>query len=172
MPLPLRWALIAVPLLAAACDASAEKARAKASASAPGTEETMLRQRGRVTIRTREGLQIGLDVEIASDDRERARGLMFRRTLPEMAGMIFVFPGAPEVHSFWMKNTLLPLDMLFIDEGGAVVGIVESAEPLTTHPRDVGRPSVRVLEVNGGWCRRHGVAPGDRVALQGQFDLR
>lgn len=131
----------------------------------------MLSQRGKVTVRTRGGNELRLDVEIASNDADRSRGLMFRKAMPEDAGMIFVFPETAE-HSFWMRNTLISLDMLFLDAAGVVVGIVEKAAPLTDTPRTVERDSKYVLEVNGGWAARHGVAPGDQVTLEGLFDLR
>jgi len=131
----------------------------------------MLSQRGKVTLKTRAGAEFRLDVEIASDDPSRSRGLMFRRTMPESAGMVFVFPEESH-HSFWMKNTYLPLDMLFIDAKGTIVGIVENAEPKTLTSRSVEGDSTYVLEVNGGWCARHGVAAGDQMILEGMYDLR
>jgi uncharacterized membrane protein (UPF0127 family) len=79
--------------------------------------------------------------------------------------MLFLF-SENEPRAFWMKNTLLSLDMLFIDDGGRVVGLIERAEPLTTSPRDPGVPSRYVLEVIGGWAKRHGVRPGDRVRFE------
>jgi uncharacterized membrane protein (UPF0127 family) len=90
---------------------------------------------------------------------------MNRRQLAPEAGMLFLF-SENEPRAFWMKNTLIPLDMLFIDDGGRVVGLVERAEPLTTSPRDPGVASRYVLEVNGGWSARHGVRPGDRVVFE------
>ena len=140
-------------------------------APGPEPESQMLSQRGKVTLRTREGRELRLEVEIASDDPSRTRGLMFRRTMPEMSGMVFVFP-EESFHSFWMKNTLIPLDMLFIDSKGQVVGIVESAEPRTVTGRSVQGDSQLVLEVNGGFCARHGVAAGDSVVLEGMYDLK
>jgi uncharacterized membrane protein (UPF0127 family) len=140
-------------------------------ARAADAEVRMLSQRGKVTIRTGDGRQLQLDVEIASNDPDRARGLMFRKTMPEMAGMIFVFPD-DVVRSFWMKNTYLPLDMLFIAADGKVVGIVENAEPLTVTPRSVDANAKYVLEVNGGWCARHGVVKGDKVSLEGSYQLQ
>jgi uncharacterized membrane protein (UPF0127 family) len=80
--------------------------------------------------------------------------------------MLFLFE-ASEVRAFWMKNTLIPLDMIFIDDGGRVAGIVREAEPLTLTPRTPGVPARFVLEVRGGWAARHGVAPGDRVRFEG-----
>ena len=85
--------------------------------------------------------------------------------------MIFVFP-EESLRSFWMKNTLIPLDMLFVDAKGKVIGIVENAEPRTLASRSVEGDSKFVLEVAGGWCARHGVAAGDTLALEGMYDLK
>ena len=119
----------------------------------------------RVVIETAAGARLPVNVEVARTDAERARGLMFRRALAPDAGMIFLFEESAE-HGFWMQNTLIPLDMIFIDDGGRIVGIVERAAPLTTTLRTVGVPSRYVLEVNGGWSASHGVARGDRVRVE------
>lgn len=103
-------------------------------------------------------------VEVAADPAARERGLMFRQRLDEDRGMLFVFEDEEE-HSFWMKNTLIPLDMIFISGEGRVVGVVSRAEPLSLEPRSGGRCRF-VLEVAGGWARARGVAPGDRVRLE------
>ena len=103
-----------------------------------------------------------MTVELARTDDERARGLMYRRELAPEAGMLFLFSES-EQRAFWMKNTLIPLDMLFIDDGGRVVGLVERAEPLTTSPRDPGRPQplrARGERRLGGAPRRRGRATG------------
>lgn len=105
-------------------------------------------------------------VEVARTDEERAMGLMHRRSLAEDAGMLFIFTESDD-HSFWMRNTLIPLDMIFIGEDGRVVGIVERAEPLTLTQRSVGKPSRYVLEVNGGWSAARGVRVGDVVRFEG-----
>jgi uncharacterized membrane protein (UPF0127 family) len=104
-------------------------------------------------------------VEVADDDARRERGLMFRRDLPEDRGMLFVF-GAEGEHPFWMKDTLIPLDMIFIDSGGRITGIVERAQPLSLQLRS-GGPSRFVLEVQGGWAARRGVKAGDTARLEG-----
>jgi uncharacterized protein len=121
--------------------------------------------RPRVVIEGPSGRASTVDVEIARTPAEQERGLMYRRDLAADAGMIFVFPAEAE-HAFWMKNTFIPLDMIFIADGGAVVGIVESAEPMTTTPRTVHKPSRYVLEVNGGWSAAHAVKPGDLARLE------
>ena len=107
-----------------------------------------------------------MQVEIADDQAERERGLMFRDHLDENAGMIFVF-GASRVVYFWMKNTRIPLDMIFADSDGRVVGIVAEAKPYSEQTVGPGLPSQYVLEVNGGFCRRHGIAVGDWLRFSG-----
>jgi len=91
-------------------------------------------------------------VEIAGDEASRARGLMYRRSLEPDRGMIFVFP-ASEEHTFWMHNTLIALDMIFLDEGRAVIGVVANAVPQTDTPRTLGKPSRYVVEVAAGGTR-------------------
>jgi uncharacterized membrane protein (UPF0127 family) len=111
---------------------------------------------------TKQGVRV-FSVELARNDEERARGLMFRRELPEGRGMLFDFEREQEV-SFWMKNTYIPLDMIFIRADGRIHRIAENTTPesLTAVP---SRGPVRaVLEVIAGTARKLGVAPGDRVA--------
>jgi uncharacterized membrane protein (UPF0127 family) len=103
-------------------------------------------------------------VEIAADDAARTRGLMFRRNLPANTGMLFVFQSADE-HAFWMHNTLISLDLIFLGDDRAVVGIYPSAAPQTDAPRSVGKPSRYVVEVSAGEAAAHGVRPGARVAF-------
>ncbi len=103
-------------------------------------------------------------VELATSEDQIRKGLMYRREMPEEAGMLFKLDGRKD-HTFWMHNTCIPLDMMFVDEDGLIVGIVEAAEPITDDTRSVGCPSRYVLEVNAGYTRRHGVAPGQRLAL-------
>ncbi len=105
-------------------------------------------------------------VEIADNEASRERGLMFRAHLDEDAGMIFVFR-APSVVYFWMKNTEIPLDMIFADQNGRIVGIVAQAKPYSEKTVGPGKPAQYVLEVNGGFCRRHGIATGDWMRFAG-----
>ena len=103
-------------------------------------------------------------VEVAADPAARERGLMFRRRLEEGRGMLFVFEEEQE-QSFWMKNTLIPLDMIFVSAEGRVVTVISRAEPLSLSPR-IGGPCRYVLEVPGGWAEARGVKRGDRVRLE------
>ena len=102
-------------------------------------------------------------VELASNDAERTRGLMFRKELPEGRGMLFDF-GVDQDIAMWMKNTLIPLDMLFIRADGRIAHIAENTEPLSTKIIRSGGPVRAVLEVAGGTAKKLGIAVGDRVA--------
>jgi len=117
-----------------------------------------------VAIQTASGNRLRVQAEVARTDDERERGLMFRRKLAPEAGMLFVMPGDRD-WTFWMKNTLIPLDLVFADKDGRVVGVVEDARPLDESSRKAGTPSRYVLEVNGGWCQKHGVGVGATLGL-------
>lgn len=103
-----------------------------------------------------------LTVELARTPHETERGLMYRTSMPEDHGMLFYLSERDD-HSFWMHNTCISLDMLFVDELGTIVGILEEVPTLNDEPRGVGRMSTHVLEVNAGWCRRHGVRAGQKL---------
>jgi uncharacterized membrane protein (UPF0127 family) len=111
-------------------------------------------------------VDVHVKVEVARSDDERHRGLMFRQSLEAGRGMLFLW-SAPEPLKFWMKNTYIPLDMIFIDHDHRVVGVEENAEPLTTNPRGPDEDSQFVLEVPGGWAHAHGVERGVVVRFVG-----
>lgn len=98
-------------------------------------------------------------VELADTPEERATGLMHRESMPASAGMLFVYE-APTRAMFWMKNTLIPLDMIFMDATGRVTAIHSDAIPHDETPIDGGSGVFAVLEINGGMARRMGIAPG------------
>lgn len=102
------------------------------------------------------------DVEVAATDEEKACGLMLRQHLRRDQGMLFDYR-PPQPAFMWMANTLIPLDMLFIDADGRIVHIERRAEPMTTTPRGTRRPVAGVLEVLAGTVDRLGVREGDRV---------
>lgn len=105
-------------------------------------------------------------VEIADTPDARELGLMYRNHLDENAGMLFIFPNPGAMH-FWMKNTVIPLDMLFADANGKVLGIVVNAQPYSEAMVGGFGGTLYVLEVNGGYVARHRIATGDRLEFQG-----
>jgi uncharacterized protein len=113
---------------------------------------------GRVDLRWPGGSE-SFAVEVADEPAERSRGLMFRETLDPAAGMLFVYE-KPRRASFWMKNTLIPLDMIFADPTGKVTRVHSNAIPGDTTPIDGGDGVAFVLEINGGLAARLGIGPG------------
>lgn len=107
--------------------------------------------------------QMRFSVEIADDRAERAQGLMFRERMARTAGMLFIYD-TPEPLSFWMRNTLISLDLLFLDETGTVVSIHENAVPLDETPISGGDdPLLAVLEINGGLSKQLGITVGTQL---------
>jgi len=104
------------------------------------------------------------EVELATTEAEREKGLMFRKQLPEGHGMLFDFHQEQEV-SFWMQNTYIPLDMIFIRGDGSILRIAENTTPLSTKLVPSNGPVRAVLEVIGGTAEKLGIVPGDRVAF-------
>jgi uncharacterized membrane protein (UPF0127 family) len=101
-------------------------------------------------------------VELASNELERERGLMFRKELPEGYGMLFDFH-TDQTANFWMRNTYIPLDIIFIKSDGHILRIAERAKPMSDDLIPSGGPIRAVLEVIGGTARKLGIAPGDTV---------
>ncbi len=109
-------------------------------------------------------------VEIADDDEERARGLMYREKLAKNQGMLFVFP-KEEPRAFWMKNTLIPLDMIFLDGQQTIVSIQKQAKPCGKQPvcplYESRKPAKYVLEINGGVATKLKLKEGEKITLDG-----
>lgn len=149
-----------------AAESKAESARATEPQPSPapkklGTPQPKL-PLGTVVLEAAPRAPITLKVEVASTDAQRQTGMMFRESIGEDEGMLFVF--STERHnSFWMHNTLIPLDMLFIDSEWKVVGVVQNATPQTDDPRNVPKMSQYVLEVKGGFAARNGLGPDTLV---------
>ena len=114
---------------------------------------------GTVELRGDSGAAMRFTVELADSDAERAQGLMHRDTMALSSGMLFAYP-APQRASFWMKNTLIPLDMIFADATGVVTRIHSNAVPLDKTSIDGGEGVSFVLEINGGLARRLGLKAG------------
>lgn len=102
-----------------------------------------------------------LDVEVASDQGQRAQGLMHRTEMPANQGMLFVYP-APAYFCMWMKNTKIPLSVAFVDAQGRIINIADMA-PQTDTNHCTERNATYALEVNRGWFARHGVQPGAQI---------
>jgi uncharacterized membrane protein (UPF0127 family) len=130
---------------------------------APAAPQVPLASYGKseLTIETAGGKQ-HFAVEEAKTPQQMAQGLMYRRAMAADAGMLFEYERAQPV-SFWMKNTLIPLDMLFIGADGVVLDIHERAVPLSLDPIGTDKPVLAVLELNGGTVSRLGIKRGDRI---------
>lgn len=145
-----RSILIAAVLALAACLAPV---LARAQLAAFGKSE--------LTIVTAGGNQ-HFTIEEAKTPEQMTQGLMYRRAMPADAGMLFEYEH-PQPAAFWMKNTLIPLDMLFIATDGTVLDIHERAVPLSLDPIGTDQPVLAVLELNGGTVSRLGIKRGDKV---------
>lgn len=100
----------------------------------------------------------------ATDEQSRITGLMFQKTLPEKAGMVFDF-GETQIVNMWMRNTILPLDMIFFDNTGKVVHIAVNTEPFSLDIISSEKPAKFVLEVNAGIAKKFGLNVGDHVTF-------
>jgi uncharacterized protein len=164
--------ILLVLLLLAGCDGGAAEVGGSAAtptkprAEASGTESSGA-ELPTVTIDASSGEKVEVRVEIADDDAERARGLMHRTALAENRGMLFVFRREEQL-SFWMKDTLIPLSIAFIDSEGRIVDI-QNMKPLDDDPPSYvsAEPARYALEVNRGFFEERGVEVGDRAELPG-----
>jgi uncharacterized membrane protein (UPF0127 family) len=143
-------------LLAVACVVPAAPARAQAALSTPPQQLEPL------TIVTASG-EHTFQIEVARTDEQRARGLMFRRFMPEDRGMLFDFKNEQPI-MMWMRNTYIPLDMIFIARDGRVINVAENTEPLSERTIASAAPAFAVLEVNAGISRKIGLKAGDRIS--------
>ncbi|MDO9487814.1 MAG: DUF192 domain-containing protein [Sphingomonadaceae bacterium] len=145
-------ALFALAPLAACNDPFIDEA----AAATPAPLET-------VTVRIKTGTKVhSYRAEVARTPEQQSRGLMYRTTMPRDAGMIFLFP-EPRMASFWMANTYVPLDIIFISAEGRVVNVGEGVPLSTATVESTGLAST-VLELNRGEAARIGLKPGDRIS--------
>lgn len=121
-----------------------------------------------VTVRFPEAEAGPLDVsaELARTEEDSERGLMYRTSMDEGHGMLFDL-GKRQIQTFWMHNTCIPLDMIFLDDDGLVVGVLENVPMMNDAARSVPCPSTHVLEMNAGWARKAGVRAGSHARLPG-----
>lgn len=145
--------LLAAAALVAACASTANRAPALFP----------LLQQGSVQVTTATGRH-DFSVWIAADPKSRERGLMYVREMPADRGMLFLFEFPQDV-AFWMKDTVLSLDLVFIAEDGTVLNVAENARPFSLDPIGSDGEALAVLEVLGGTAKKIGLKPGDRVSL-------
>lgn len=103
-----------------------------------------------------------IDIEIADNEAKTMQGLMYRKSMDENRGMIFIFLNAEE-HSFWMKNTLISLDIIFVDANKKIIKIHKHTTPLSTKSLPSGGPTLYVVEVNAGYTDKFGINEGDMI---------
>jgi uncharacterized protein len=148
---------------------SACRARAPAAPEPRVVEDTVIQPHEiprelTVTFESESGARTSFRLEIADTPELRQRGLMFRRSLAPDRGMLFVFPYEAE-QAFYMKNTYVPLDMVFVTSDNRVLGVVEDARPLTLDVRGVDGLSRYVIELNAFTAKAKGIGPGTRVTF-------
>jgi len=134
------------------------KSEARSPVSTPVS--TMVFEKKTLTVKDRT-----ITVEIADTSEKRMTGLMYRKSLEKNEGMLFIFSGE-EIHSFWMKNTLIPLSIAFIKEDGTIVHI-EDMEPQTEISHSSKYSVKYALEVNKGWFKENNITVGDKILLTG-----
>ncbi|KZD05863.1 DUF192 domain-containing protein [Oceanibaculum pacificum] len=122
-------------------------------------------ERSALIIETADGKQHRFSVELAVTPQQQAQGLMYRERLETEAGMLFLYEPPQEI-AMWMKNTVIPLDMIFVDESGAVTGVAERTIPFSTQTIESPGLARAVLELNAGTAERLNIAPGARLIHQ------
>jgi uncharacterized protein len=133
------------------------------SSESAGSSAPLFVKEGEVTFMDEKGELIQkIDVEIAADDAERARGLMYRPYMPDSVGMLFIFDNA-EPQAFWMKNTHIPLDIIYVDQNRKIVSIQKNARPYSEESLPSFADAQYVVEVNAGYTDRYGIKVGDQV---------
>lgn len=173
------WSLLWVSIVATGCSKDADPASENAlvhttdtpvTATQPQhpkpTAETPAKPKlaTAVIFETKDGDK-RVELEVVSTPARIQRGLMHRQHLAPDRGMIFVF-GGDRIRSFWMKNTLIPLDMLFVTKDLVVAGVERDTVPLSLESRSIGIPTRYVIEVNGGWTAKNGVDAGTKIRLE------
>jgi hypothetical protein len=129
-----------------------------------GTDtEYMFKKEGELTFTDSLGaVKTKIDIEIANSDFDRQLGLMFRRHMDSKDGMLFIFP-SEEMQAFWMRNTFIPLDMVFVNAEKKIVTIHRNTQTLSDQSYPSSAPAMYVIEVTGGFCSNHNIIEGDRI---------
>jgi uncharacterized membrane protein (UPF0127 family) len=110
-------------------------------------------------------ITVAIDIEVANTAKEIEQGLMYRQKMDQNKGMLFIFPGM-QPRAFWMKNTLMSLDIIYVDTEKTIVSIQKNAVPLSKQTLPSDGPAQYVIEVNAGFANTHGLVPGDKIDFQ------
>jgi uncharacterized protein len=157
-----RWPHSWCAIFAAALIICAGAGSRQAAAAEPAVEPLTRFPQSLLSIRTAAGTLHHFTVWVADREPRREQGLMFVQKLDEHQGMLFIFPHVQPV-AFWMKNTYIPLDMIFIDADGRIAGVIANATPLSLEPMPGPRPVKAVLELAAGTAERLSIRADDRV---------
>ncbi len=130
-------------------------------------KEPQFRKEGELEFLSKEGKKEirKIDVEVADNDDERMQGLMYRRSMDDGKGMLFIFQNE-EPQSFWMKNTVIPLDIMYVNSKKEIVKIFKSTTPFSETSLPSGKPATYVVEVAGGFSDKYGIKEGDMINFQ------
>lgn len=157
--------LLATLLIACLATLSLSACGSDATDGAP-SQEPVFTKEGTLTFLQPDGTPIKtVDIEIADTEAQREQGLMRRRTLGYERGMLFIFPSESE-SGMWMKNTPLPLDIVFVNADSTVINIAERTKPFSLDPIEPDAPKKFVVEVRAGFADRHGLTDSTRVRWQ------
>ena len=161
--------LIVIALVAAAIGIFYLSSKNKKTEIADESVEILFNKQGELNFidATTNDTLTSIDIEIADNDYKRARGLMFRKSIPDDAGMLFIHDHE-DILSFWMKNTYISLDMIFVNSEKKIVTIHRHTEPLKEWNYTSTKPATYVIEVNAGFCTRHAIKEGDLIQFETQ----
>lgn len=157
--------LLAIPIVAGLIFMSMPRGGSQASSGPQFTKEGELSFVGAGTGETIKSI----DIEVKQDSYERAEGMMWRKSMEDTQGMLFIMD-AEEPQTFWMRNTYIPLDIIFVSADKTILNVRANAPPETLGPQSSKGNALYVVEVNGGFCAKYGIEAGDKITFElGQF---
>ena len=134
--------------------------------AAPTTPEPIFLSEGELSFLDANGKELSkLEIEIVDNNADRQKGMMFRKSMPEHRGMLFVFD-QQEPQAFWMKNTLIPLDIIYVNDKKTVVSIQKNATPLSEKSLPSDAPAIYVVETNAGYSAKFGISKGSKISFK------
>jgi len=126
--------------------------------------EPSFKKEGDLTFFKKDGKEVKkIDIEIADNGPERQQGLMWRKSMPENEGMLFIFPEM-DMQAFWMKNTIMSLDIVYVDDNKEIVKIYKNTAPYSEKSLPSEKKSIYVIETVAGFCDKFGITPGDKIS--------